>query len=681
MDTTQSPHRHFATILVILLSIALLGVVPCITIDGKSYYLQLRSIIYGGDASFYDEMLYHYEGYAPDYYIVDALPTGYVPNLFPLGFAVILTPFFIFGHLIALLLCALGCGPPPAGYSFPEVLSTLMASAVLGSAGLLISAVTAGRLFGIRSAFWATLGVWLASPLPAYIYAQPSFAHALSVFTTCLVLLVWLQPVGESNTRRALAMGLAIGLATLVRWQDGVYLILPAWDVIRSVKTWKFWRTVRYMALVGAGTLTAALPQLVLWKIQFGHWVTIPQGEGFMRWLEPQILPVLFSAQHGLISWTPMLAIAFIAIVWMAIRKPWIGVPILVLLIVQTYVNSVVLDWWAGWGFGGRRFLDLVPFFILATAFLFKDLPGPVRKAVPYVIGALILWNASLLYHYFAGHVPFGGKVFFSDWLTQNWRLLTQQPHLGVGAAVVLVGILWLAARRLRGTNDVPHDIPILWKPSIWMIIVASAYLIGWSSYLGATTLGITRMQVLNPEPRFRDWIQIAAKPPFEGSGLRDIATPDQPWREFASWSVKPGGTWKLVTACLGNLAPGDTAAVLSVESLDGSSWQLPLRWDEATGPLEIPARYCDRAMSTGDISRIDLPPDIKGMPYRTFAPLPLYLITWARFVSSYSKGDIPLNAAYEYTFRLPDDFKPNRFEIRVQEVELCYIYGIARLE
>jgi len=681
MDTTQSPHRRLATILAIILAIALLGVVPCITIDGKSYYLQLRSIIYGGDASYHDEMLYHYEGYAPDYYIVDSLPTGYVPNLFPLGFAVILTPFFILGHAVALFLCVLGCGPPPVGYSFPEVLATLMASAALGSVGLLISAVIAGRLFGIKSAFWATLGIWLASPLPAYIYAQPSFAHSLSVFTSCLVLLVWIQPSDEHNTRRGLAMGLAIGLATLVRWQDAVYLIFPAWEVIRFAKRWKFPRTVKYLLLVGAGMLTAVLPQLILWKIQFGRWLTIPQGEGFMRWLEPQVLPVLFSAQHGLISWTPLLAIAFAAVVWMAVRKPSMGVPILALLLVQIYVNSVVLDWWAGWGFGGRRFLDLVPFFVFATAFLFNDLPGSVRKVVPYVVGALILWNASLLYHYFSGHVPFGGKVFFSDWVTQNWRLLTQRPHLAVGAAVVILGVVWVAARRLRNVDDKPAGIAGPWKPPTWVIIVAIAYLLGWSSYLGVTTIGVIRMQVLNPEPRFRDWITIASKPPFEGSGLHDTATPGEPWREFASWSVKSGGTWKLVTACEGDLAPGDTAAILTIESQDGSSWQSPMRWGEATGPLEIPARGCDRPTGVGVISRIDLPGDIKGMPYRTFAPLPLYMITWGRFLSHYAKGNIPLNAAYEYTFRLPDDFKPNRFELRVQEVELCYIFGIARLE
>jgi hypothetical protein len=161
MHQTRSSHRRLTAILATLLILGLIGVVPCITIDGKSYYLQLRSIVYQGDASYYNEMLYHYEGYAPDYHVVDSLPSGYVPNLFPLGFAVLLTPFFLLGHVGGLILNAVGWSPPPIGYSFSEVLFTLMASAALGSLGVLLSGGLAGRQYGVKAAFWATVGICL----------------------------------------------------------------------------------------------------------------------------------------------------------------------------------------------------------------------------------------------------------------------------------------------------------------------------------------------------------------------------------------------------------------------------------------------------------------------------------------------------------------------------------------
>ena len=342
----QTSYRRFAIILALLLLLALITVIPCLTLDGKSYYLQLRSIVVGGDPSFFDENSFYQ--HQTIFYI---LPSGYVPHPFALGFAVILTPFFLLGHGLAFIINLIGFGPPANGYTFPEVLLTLIASAGLGSLGLWLSGIIAGRMHGINPALWATLGLTLATPLPAFLYLQPSFAHALNLLASALVLLIWLQPGEDRITKRALALGLAIGLAALLRWQDGVFLLLPACDVIRYWKKWKFKRSFLYLLLAGIGVFVVLMPQILLWKIQYGVWITFPQnfskGGGFMQWANPQILPLLVGARHGLVSWTPVMAIALIGMLWLAIRKSAIGIPLLILLLIQFYVNSVVADWWA----------------------------------------------------------------------------------------------------------------------------------------------------------------------------------------------------------------------------------------------------------------------------------------------------------------------------------------------
>jgi hypothetical protein len=694
-DTTT--HRRLISVLAILLIIAMLGVVSCITIDGKSYYLQLRSIIYGGDVSYYDEMLYHYEGYEPDHFVVDVLPSGYVPNVFPLGFAILLTPFFLLGHGLGIIIHSIGWGPSPNGYSFPEVLLTLVVSAGLGSLGLWLTGKIVARFYGVKAALWATMGLWLASPLPAYLYAQPSFAHSLSVFTSCLVLIIWLSATEHQIIKRGLALGLAIGLATIVRWQDGTFLLFPLCDLFRFQKQWKFRDHILYSLITGFGFLIAVFPQLLLWKIQFGNWITIPQGQGFMRWWDPQIIPVLFAARHGLISWTPIIAISFLGFIALAFRRPKIGVPLLLLLLVQIYVNSIVLDWWAGWGFGGRRFLDLIPFFILVTAFLFNELSEQWKKFIPFVVGALIIWNASLLYHYFTGHVDFGGNVPFSEWCRQNWILLTHQPWLLFGGTIIIIAILWLisqltrfsvvegskrgiASGQITSRHQSPKSFKLRWLPSNWVILLTIGYLVIWSLNLTRTSINVQRIQVLNQEPKFRDWITVAYRPPFQGSGFEDIIDHQTLWNQFASWSVKPGGTWKLVTACDGNLSIGDTAAILSIEAVDNKIHNEPLVWGIGTGPNQIPAKSSS-TKSTATIARCDLPLRIKAMPYRTFKPLPWSLANWIRFIRDYSQNRIPMDAAYEFTFSLPDDFTPKRFELHLQEARQCYIYGIGRVE
>ena len=97
----QQSNRRFSIILALLLILTLIGTVPNLNSDGREYFLQLRSIILDGDASYWAEFIYHFEGGESDFLVVDALPSGYVPIRFPLGFAVLLTPFFLVGHWIA----------------------------------------------------------------------------------------------------------------------------------------------------------------------------------------------------------------------------------------------------------------------------------------------------------------------------------------------------------------------------------------------------------------------------------------------------------------------------------------------------------------------------------------------------------------------------------------------------
>jgi hypothetical protein len=173
----------------------------------------------------------------------------------------------------------------------------------------------------------------------------------------------------------------------------------------------------------------------------------------------------------------------------------------------------------------------------------------------------------------------------------------------------------------------------------------------------------------------------VAYRAPFQGSALEDIASHENPWQQLASWSVEPGGTWKLVTACDGDLSPGEIAAVLTIKDMGGATREEALKWEVATGPSQMPAKSSMVGESKATIARLDLTPEVRATPFHTFKPLPWYLAEWARFTKDYQQGRIPLNAAYEYTFTLPDDFTPKRFEIDMQQARQCHIYGIGRVE
>jgi hypothetical protein len=93
------------------------------TIDGgddTGYYAFLRSIFFDGDLDFFNELRYAHSE--------KLMPTGYVFNNWQMGQALLFLPFFIVGHLLALLYQGLGYPISVDGYSAPYYLATAVAS-------------------------------------------------------------------------------------------------------------------------------------------------------------------------------------------------------------------------------------------------------------------------------------------------------------------------------------------------------------------------------------------------------------------------------------------------------------------------------------------------------------------------------------------------------------------------
>jgi hypothetical protein len=165
-------------------------------------------------------------------------------------------------------------------------------------------------------------------------------------------------------------IGLLAGFAALVRWQDAVLLIVPAADALWRLQTDGVRAaTVRIGASV-AGAFLAFLPQMAVWTVLYGTPLAIPQGEGFMKWGQPALVAVVFSDNHGLISWTPIVALALVGLVPLARRNPLVGLSAALFFGISWYVNAAVSDWWAGEAFGARRFVSCFPVFVLGLAAL-----------------------------------------------------------------------------------------------------------------------------------------------------------------------------------------------------------------------------------------------------------------------------------------------------------------------
>ncbi len=196
--------------------------------DGIGYYAYLRSLLIdhnlqfagdwnrppekmflecrtcSGDAKLYwnnpaRELLYVYlNGHI---YVNPITKTGHLPNFYTVGPAILWAPFVVPAHLAVLAADHLGAHITPDGHSWPYLTALATGTAVYGFLSIYLSFLLAKKYVEERWAFWAALGIWLASSLPVYMYMDPSWSHAHSAFCTALFLWYW-HRTRESRTAK-----------------------------------------------------------------------------------------------------------------------------------------------------------------------------------------------------------------------------------------------------------------------------------------------------------------------------------------------------------------------------------------------------------------------------------------------------------------------------------------------
>jgi hypothetical protein len=279
----------------------------------------------------------------------------------------------------------------------------------MGWAGLLVLDGLLRRWFSPSLAFAASATTAMGSFLLWYLVYHSISTHALTFLLATLVLERWVgrpEKIGDFAV-----LGLLVGMAACVRWQTAVLGLLPALSLAVGCfrKQWRYVLTGS-AALAGA-FLLGVLPQIVSWKTIFGSfWIGVPLGPDYMSWSAPFLSEILFSSRHGLFSWSPLLLFAAVGLIGFAIQRPKTGFPLLALVILLTYINSAVSDWWAGGSFGARRFDSVLPMLAIGLATTIAWAVEQVRRrpaiAAVILLGTFVAGNLLLMEQYRKGRIP-----------------------------------------------------------------------------------------------------------------------------------------------------------------------------------------------------------------------------------------------------------------------------------
>ena len=272
----------------------------------------------------------------------------------------------------------------------------------------------ARSLYGTGLAVMSTISVFMGSFIVWYIVKEPGMNHAPSMAAVAVFMWAWVATgpsmrAGKPRSMREWGLlGALAGLMTLIRFQNALFVILPACDALlllrisaRAGDRVVLTRTALACALFTASAMVAFVPAQLAWKAIDGSsfWASAIRPE--FHWADPHVTDILWSSRNGLLSTSPILYVGAIGFVVFAFAQPTIGVPILLAAAAMTYVNASFEDWWGGECFGMRRFDGLIPMMTIGVAALSVRLGSFARRfptaCAVAAFGTLAAWNLTLM--------------------------------------------------------------------------------------------------------------------------------------------------------------------------------------------------------------------------------------------------------------------------------------------
>jgi hypothetical protein len=423
--------------LIFLLSLPLVN--PIVHGDGVSYYAYVRAPLIQHNLSFEEDWRHGNSNFSqgrvrPDGQLLaeEYTSTGHVDNYVAVGPALLWSVFLIPTHLTVLAFDALGGHVPADGFSFPYILAMAMGTAVYGFLGLLLGFSLASKYMGEKWAFLATVGIWFGSSLPVYMYFNPAWSHAPSAFAVALFLWYWERTRAGRTSRQWVLLGLISGLMIDVYFPNGAFLVVL---LVESFARYSKWRTTRISAaytlvvqnlLFLLGIFLAAIPTFATRKAIFGSFLNFGRYPHLAwDWSAPHWASVLFSADHGLISWTPLLGLALLGLLFPARHARNLAICFAAAFFAFYYLISSYPYWDGLSSFGNRFFISVTPIFVFGLAMLLAFIARqfcfsrPVFILSSVVLCCFVLWNAGFIFQWGTHLIPVRGSISWSE-MTYN---------------------------------------------------------------------------------------------------------------------------------------------------------------------------------------------------------------------------------------------------------------------
>lgn len=339
--------------------------------DAQAYYAYLPAIfIYQDlDFDFTEEVEQkHYPPGSSKSFMKEVKGGEKVNKTFP-GVAILYLPFFLVAHLIATVF-----GLEADGYSFVYQLCFDIGFWVYFFLGLIFSLKVLYKM-GLSERFsnLSLVIITLGTNIFFYSVYDMSVTHIYNFFLIALSL-YFLFRFKEEKQFKFIAFSLLLFcIMCITRPTNILALLLILFFIPDSTFYKEIWKNImRFKNIFIAPLIVLSILSipLILWKAQTGHWIVYSYGEEGFNFVNPQIIPFLFSYIKGWWTYTPIALLilipGFIILFKRNKKRFFLGVTFYFIAI---YIFSSWWCWYYGAGMSQRVMIDfsILLMFLLAT--------------------------------------------------------------------------------------------------------------------------------------------------------------------------------------------------------------------------------------------------------------------------------------------------------------------------
>jgi len=318
-------------------------------------------------------------------------PEGDYIMKYPMGLAILYTPFFFIGHFFAIVL-----GFSRDGFSLPYQVSVAMGGLFYAIIGVWYFRKVLLKFFSDAVSAFVMVLIILGTnyfQLTAYDGSMPH-----NYLFTLFAIILWLTIRWHENPnwKSSVFLGLFTGLAILVRPTDGVFILIPLlWGIYNKESLKIKWNTLRVhsgkLIVFFICLIMVLFIQMLYWKIHAGTFLYYSYENGEkLRFIAPYIIKVLFSYKKGWLIYAPMMIFSVIGFIFLYRKNRMIFYSVFLFFIVNLLIISSWPTWWFGGSLGQRTFMESYPLMALPLGYFLQWLTK-TKASVKTPVYALFL--------------------------------------------------------------------------------------------------------------------------------------------------------------------------------------------------------------------------------------------------------------------------------------------------